>query len=330
VAAGKWPVIGERLPRDDRAPWHVSISGLVEQPLELSLNELRRLPYCQRQVDIHCVTRWSKLGARFGGVLLKDLLQQASVQRSARFIRFVARSARAHSTSLKLDDAIALNTLLALDYDDSPLPVEHGGPLRVVTPGRYFYKSLKWLERIELLAVDQLGYWEQVAGYHNAADPWLQQRYIATQLSRPQLEAILRQRDFSGLDLLNLEASGRNLAGLIAREALLRNADFRDCRLEHACFERANLSNAHFRGADLRGASFRDADVEGADFSGANLRGADFRGASLIGATFFDEQAGFESASTAALDGSTQIERASLAQLTPNQAALIERLWATG
>jgi hypothetical protein len=225
---------------------------------------------------------------------------------------------------------MALNVLLALDYEGTPLSMEHGGPVRVVTPGRYFYKSLKWLQRIELLAVDVLGYWEREAGYHNLADPWLEQRYIASQLDRRQLDAILQKRDFSGLDLLSLDARGRDLAGLAAREALLRNADFRDCLLMSSCFDRANLSNAHFAGAVLRNASFRDADVEGADFSGADLRGADFRGASLVGVTFgSDKQTAGAGEVAAQMDASTQFDRTTLDQLTPSQADWVARQGAT-
>jgi DMSO/TMAO reductase YedYZ molybdopterin-dependent catalytic subunit len=324
VAAGKWPVIGERLPRDDDSPWRVTIAGLVERPLTLALDELRGLPQRQQQVDIHCVTRWSKLGAPFGGVLLADLLKLAHLKPDARFVSFVARSARSHRTSLQLSEALKLNTLVAIDYDDAPLAAEHGGPVRVVTPGRYFYKSLKWLERVELLQADQLGYWEREAGYHNWADPWLEQRYIANQIDRRQLERILQNRDFSGLDLLGLDVSDRELTSLKAHDALLRNANFSRCRLSGACFDRANLSNAHFAAANLQNASFRDADVEGADFSGADLRGADFRGASLVGVTFFASSPADTSA-CARFDAATCMDGAALEQLTPLQAEVVQR-----
>jgi DMSO/TMAO reductase YedYZ molybdopterin-dependent catalytic subunit len=321
VAPGKWPVIGERAPRQDDAPWMVSVTGLVERARDFSLNDLRSLPYNQLQLDIHCVTRWSKPGAQFGGVFLADVLKLAGVAPSARYVSFVARSDRSHSTSLLLADALELGVLIALDHDDQPLASEHGGPVRVVTPGRYFYKSLKWLERIELLAEDRLGYWEQVAGYHNQADPWRQERYLAANLDKRQVERLLALRDFSGQDLRSVDARGHDLTGLMARGALLRDADFGGCWLTGACFDGANLSNAHFAGADVRSASFRQADVEGADFSGADLRGADLSGAAMTGVTFFTAEGSGSAA--ARIDATTRIEPSAIADLTPPQANFV-------
>jgi hypothetical protein len=214
-----------------------------------------------------------------------------------------------------------LDALVALRYDGQPLESEHGGPVRVVVPGRYFYKSLKWLARIELLADDRLGYWEAVAGYHNQADPWLEQRYIAPALTKRQAAAVLASRDFRGFDLRGLDARGRNLEALQAAGALLRNADFRGCKLQRADLAGANLSNARLQQADLRGASLAGADVEGADFSGADLRGADCRGASLLGTTFVDEARSL----SAVLDGSTRFNKDGLDALAPLQADFVRR-----
>ena len=325
AAPGRWPQVGERTPRDDASPWTVSIGGLVAPPITLSLAELHALPQVEQSIDIHCVTRWSKLGVRFTGVLLADLIAQGAPRDAARFVSFVARSSRAHSTSLLLTDAIDLGALVALSCDGAPLPLEHGGPVRVVVPGRYFYKSIKWLERIELLADDRLGYWEAETGYHNVADPWREERFIAAGISRHELQRLLASRDWSGREVLGVEARGLDLAGLVARGALLRNAHFEGARLSAAILDNANLSNAHFAGADLRGASFRDADAEGSDFSGADLRGADFRGASLLGVSFVDlAAAGAERFPSATrIDGATQFDAASLADLAPPQAAFV-------
>jgi DMSO/TMAO reductase YedYZ molybdopterin-dependent catalytic subunit len=323
AAAGKWPAIGERKPAAGGS-WVVTISGEVEHPQSFSLAELQALPQHRELVDIHCVTRWSKLAVAFGGVALDSLLARACPKPSARFASFVARSERGHSTSLPLDEARQLKTLVALEADGRPLDELHGGPVRVVVPGRYFYKSLKWLERIELLAADRLGYWESVAGYHNSADPWREQRYLAPGLSRRQMAEALAGRDFSGQDLRSLDARGHDLSGLIALNAILRDADFRHCRLQEAAFDGANLSNAHFQGADLRRASFASADVEGADFCGADLREANFAGASLVGASFYAESSAGEPPRPAArIDQSTRIDRESLDQLTPLQAAFV-------
>jgi DMSO/TMAO reductase YedYZ molybdopterin-dependent catalytic subunit len=325
VARDKWPLVGERLPKDVADPWLVRVNDLVVKPQVFGLTDLRVLGWIEQPVDIHCVTRWSKPGVRFGGILLKTLLNFVNPQTSARFVSFIAHSARNHSTSLPLADAVSLGAMLALEADGRPLPVEHGGPVRVVVPGRYFYKSLKWLAEIELLAEDHLGYWESNAGYHNEADPWQEQRYVAEGLSKQQAEVILSKRDIRGRELRNLTAAGLDLSCLNACGAVLRNADFRRASLSNANFDGANLSNAHFEDANLTGASFAGADVEGADFRGSDLRGASFRGASLIGVSFcepFDAPGGpFRRG--AIVDRTTLIDSGAIDVLTPDQAAYI-------
>ena len=318
AAPGRWPQVGERAPRDDSSPWQVTIAGEVDHPHTLSLAELAALPQVERAIDIH----WSKLGVRFSGVLLADLLTPVEPRTTARFVSFVARSSRDHSTSLVLADAISQGALVALQVDGQPLPTEHGGPVRVVVPGRYFYKSLKWLERIDLLADDRLGLWEAQAGYHNVADPWREERFVAAGISRHEMRKLLASRDWSGREVLGVEARGLDLVGLVARGAILRNAQFEQCRLAGAEFDGANLSNAHFAGADLRRVSFRQADTEGCDFIGADLRGADFRGAALLGATFVDCDAPTKEVQRLAtrIDRTTSFDDAALAELTPTQA----------
>jgi hypothetical protein len=257
------------------------------------------------------------LGVRFGGVLLADVLSAAMPLATARYVSFVAHSDRGHSTSLPLADALGLGVLLATEAEGRPLATEHGGPVRVVTPGRYFYKSLKWLRRIELLAEDRLGYWEATAGYHNRGDPWREERYVAAALGREEVRRVLVARDFAGRDLRSIDAAGHALDGLDARGALLRDADFQNARLAGADFSGANLSNARFNGADLAGARFADADVEGADFCGADLRGADFRGASLFGATFIAGE------SAARIDAATRFSPERLDDLAAEQAQFV-------
>jgi DMSO/TMAO reductase YedYZ molybdopterin-dependent catalytic subunit len=317
VAAGKWPLVGEQSPRRDDAPWRVHVDGAVSHALTLSLTDLQALPQVEQVVDIHCVTRWSKLGVRFSGVPLAALLERAGPAANARFVAFVARSDRDHSTSLELDDALALNALIALAADGRPLEESHGGPVRVVVPHRYFYKSLKWLERIELLGEDRLGFWESTAGYHNTADPTSEQRYIAAGISKSDARALLASRDISARQLLNLDARGHDLAGLAARGALLRNADFRGCNLRGANFVGANLTNAHLEGADLREARFDGADLEGANLAGADLRGANFSGARLLAATF--RAAVGHRQGDVLLDESTRFSADSLEDLTPEE-----------
>ena len=334
VAPGKWPFVGESGPNPARRdePWRLTVSGLVARPQTWSLEELHQFPQTDIQLDIHCVTRWSKLGARFGGVLLQTLLDICQPLASARFVSFIARSARRHSTSLSREDALSLETLIALSYEDRPLEEVHGGPLRTVVRDRYFYKSVKWLEEVRLLAEDDLGYWEKEAGYHNEADPWLEQRYIVPNIDNQLYRRILQERDFSHRDLLGIRADGRTLTGLNARRALLRDAHFERSQLDGACFDGANLSNAHFQGASLRGASFRPdngqpADLEGADFRGADLRGADLTGASLFGASFCPEKSDSnEPWPPALLDQTTRIQPEALERLTSLQQDFVRRV----
>lgn len=322
AAPGKWPLVGEKGPRERSDPWTVSVDGLIRRPRSWTVDELRSMAQVEREVDIHCVTRWSKIGARFGGVEIRTLLDACKPMPEGRFLSFVARSERKHSTSLPIADAVNLGALVALTYEGEPLEDIHGGPVRVITPGRYFYKSLKWLERIEALAEDRLGYWENEAGYHNIADPWKEQRYIAPNLDPKALCTALESRDLSGLDFPSLDARGRDLSGLNARHALLRNANFQGVDLRGGRFDGANLSNAHFQGADLRGVSLRDCDAEGADFRGADLRGADFIGASIFGATFVHEDAP-DAATLARIDSTTLMDVEALAMLTPRQLSYV-------
>ena len=328
VKGDRWPVVGESAPRKSDAPWTVTLCGEVASCRTWTLEELRSLPQVDRRVDVHCVTRWSKLEMRFEGVRFADIVHDpADVplwKEDATHVSFVARSDRGHSTSLPLEELLRLDPILAFSAQGKPLSPEHGGPVRMVVPGKYFYKSVKWLERIEFLSADRLGYWEAEAGYHNGADPWQEQRYIAASVGKQEASRLIRQRDFSGRDLLSLQASGMNLEKLRATGALLRNADFRGANLQQADFRGANLSNAHLQSADLRGADFRDADLEGADLSDADLRGADLRGTSLFGTTFcVVDQAGF-AGSAATMDSSTRFDPTALQGLTAEQRQFVD------
>ena len=320
VAPGKWPFIGQRAPSDSDQPWQVSITGQVEQPVTLSLEQLGTQPQCSKTIDIHCVTRWSKLDANFSGVLLEHLLDLAKPKSSAKYISFVSRTDNHHSSSLEIETAINLKTMIATHYADAPLETNHGGPIRCIVPGRYFYKSVKWVETIELLAEDRLGNWEAESGYHNLADPWHEQRYMSPEIDKRKAAKLIASRDFSEQSLRSIDCSKRDLSGLVASKAILRDAKFNDAVLESANFEGANLANAHFRGAKLVGANFKGADVEGADFSGADLRGADFTGAATIGASFFNQEL------AATLDATTIIPADQRAKLFPAQLTYVEKL----
>ncbi len=324
VGPSRWPFVGERTCGPGKPEWILQVGGLVERPFALSLVELSKLPQTSKSIDIHCVTRWSKLDVEFSGVLLIELLYRAVVCANAKFVAFVARSTRNHTSSLHLDDALELETLIATHVDGGLLPSEHGGPIRGIVPGRYFYKSVKWLERIELLAENQLGFWEATSGYHDHADPWLEERYMAANIDRRLARQLIESKNFSGQDLRSIDCSQRDLSGLNARGALLRDANFSRCQLREADFSDANLSNARFSAADLHGANFAKADLEGAEFAGADLTGVDFRGCSWFGTSFcIDDDAGNFTAG-AKFDRTTKFDQAAVEQLTDHQRRFVE------
>ncbi len=235
------------------------------------------------------------------------------------FVSFKARSDRCHSTSLPWAEAIRLGAFIAWSVNGGPLPREHGGPLRMIVPGKYFYKSLKWLETIERLPADRLGYWEAEAGYHNAADPWLEQRYVASSLNRQQAAALIASRDFSARDLRGLSAADRELEGLQAVQALLRNADFRRSKLRNSNFRGANLSNARFGGADCVAPALRKLTWTEPTLSCQILRGADLSVATMFGTTFGEVDDLGQVRRGARIDATTRVDREKLEALVAEQ-----------
>jgi hypothetical protein len=297
TATRKFPVVGELAPPPetlDLGSWRLNVDGLVERPLSLTHAEVLALPQSELVADIHCVTSWSHLGMRLQGVPLAVVLDRAVPRPEARFVRFEAYSPRRHDTSLPLDLALA-DTWLIHSRDGEPLTPEHGYPLRTVTPSRYFYKSLKWVRRIELLAEDYLGYWERESSYHNHADPWPgDERFVSGSLPPDKLKALREAASYVpyrgarkvvvGADLRGWEPKTRDLGDLH-----LKNCDLRGARLEGADLRGANLSLSNLRDANLAGADLRGADLEGADFAGADLTGADLRDTFLSATKFFDQ-----------------------------------------
>lgn len=151
-----------------------TISGEVNKPLSLPFRELSSLPTVELTVDVHCVTGWSMLDARFKGVRLADLAKMAEVKESARHAIFEA--AAGYTANVLRREALASNVLLAFEHEGSPLGRAHGAPLRALVPDLYFWKSAKWVTGVRFTARDEPGYWEQ-RGYHNHADPWREERY---------------------------------------------------------------------------------------------------------------------------------------------------------
>ena len=171
----KWPVLhAGSVPDTDLATWDFRVFGEVENPITLSWEELTALPKAENVQDIHCVTRWSRFDARFGGVHWREVAELVRPKPSARFV--VAHAEQGFTSNVPLEFLEDDNALLATEADVEPLTPEHGWPLRLVIPGKYFWKSAKWLRAIELRATDEPGFWERY-GYHNDADPWREERY---------------------------------------------------------------------------------------------------------------------------------------------------------
>jgi DMSO/TMAO reductase YedYZ molybdopterin-dependent catalytic subunit len=175
VKTEKWPVLHYgSVPRVELDAWDLRVDGLVERPLRWSWSEFERLPRVQVKSDIHCVTRWSRYDNLWEGVSLRWLLSQAGLRPEARHA--VIHAEQGFTTNLPVSELDQDDVLLADRHDGSPLTPDHGWPLRLVVPRRYFWKSAKWVRRIELVAQDQPGFWER-NGYHNAADPWKEERF---------------------------------------------------------------------------------------------------------------------------------------------------------
>lgn len=290
----KFPVVGEKAPSPealDLDAWRLEVTGRVFEPVTWTWQDFVALTWRDRTVDIHCVTGWSRLGSTFRGVPLADVLTRSQPTEDARFVRFEAYSERRHDTTLPLELALE-DTWLVHEADGEALTPEHGYPLRTLTPSRYFYKSLKWLHRIELLAEDRPGYWERESSYHNVGDPWPgDQRFTSGSLEPEQVKRFREAKSFDryriqrkvllGLDLRGWRPASNDLSGLE-----LKNCDLRGAHLAGADLRGANLSLSNLRGADLRRADARGADLEGADFSGADLRHADLRDTFLSAARF--------------------------------------------
>ncbi len=170
-----WPVLDLGVQPDvSRDRWRLRVEGLVQAPLRLTLEEFMALPQVEAVSDIHCVTQWSRYDNRWQGVRARDLIAMARPKEEARFVAFTSYDG--YTTNVPLADFLGEDVLLAHAWEGQPLTRQHGGPVRVVLPKLYFWKSPKWVTRIELLREDRPGFWE-VRGYHSYGDPWREERY---------------------------------------------------------------------------------------------------------------------------------------------------------
>ena len=171
----KFPVLHYgSVPKTDLRTWDFKVWGLVDSPFRLTWAEFKTLPRKTVQTDIHCVTRWSKLDTAWEGVPIQAILEAAQLRPAAAFV--LAHSEQGYTANLPLDVLDDDDVLLADTFNGEPLEPEHGYPLRLVVPKRYFWKSAKWIRGLEFLDHDILGFWERY-GYSNNADPWKEERF---------------------------------------------------------------------------------------------------------------------------------------------------------
>ncbi|MBI2241375.1 MAG: sulfite oxidase-like oxidoreductase [Magnetospirillum gryphiswaldense] len=171
----EWPVLDLGIqPNLAQADWSLSVAGAVEQPIRWSWNDFLAQPQVQMVSDIHCVTTWSRYDNTWQGVSARHLLARVKPRATARFVMF--RSYDGYTTNVPLSRFADDDVLLAHSWEGQLLSREHGGPVRVVIPKLYFWKSAKWLRAITFMDQDSPGYWE-LRGYHDEGDPWTEQRY---------------------------------------------------------------------------------------------------------------------------------------------------------
>ena len=171
----KWPVLhAGSIPNTGLATWDLFVKGEVESPIRISWEEINALPRTTHTQDIHCVTRWSRFDVTFAGVQWSAVKELIGQRPSARYA--IAHAEQGFTANVPISFLEDEHALLATHADGDPLTPEHGWPLRLVIPGKYFWKSAKWLRGIELSATDKPGFWERY-GYHNDADPWREERY---------------------------------------------------------------------------------------------------------------------------------------------------------
>ena len=175
VVTGKWPVLTYgSTPRFDPRTWTFRCTGLVAQEVQWSWPEFLALPRTEVACDIHCVTHWSRLDNRFGGVHVREIMARVRLRPGVTHVLIHADPD--YTANLSLAELVADDVVLALEHDGQALTPEHGGPLRLVVPRLYFWKSAKWLRAFEFLDVNVPGFWED-NGYHMRADPWREERY---------------------------------------------------------------------------------------------------------------------------------------------------------
>jgi DMSO/TMAO reductase YedYZ molybdopterin-dependent catalytic subunit len=170
-----WPVLTYgSVPRIDLKTWSLRLIGLVEEEVSFTWEEFNSLPQVTVHCDIHCVTTWSRLDNDFAGVLVSEVLSRVRLKPEAKAV--MVHSHGGYTTNLSVDEISGPDCMFALSHDGQPLTAEHGGPLRLLVPKLYLWKSAKWVRGLEFVAQEKPGFWETY-GYHMHGDPWKEERY---------------------------------------------------------------------------------------------------------------------------------------------------------
>ncbi len=171
----RFPVLhAGAIPQVELATWDFTVDGAVASQMTWTWDEFRQMPGADRTVDIHCVTKWSKFDTNWAGVPVRWIWDQISPLASATHV--LVNAYGGYTANLPIDDFLRDDNLFAWSYDGAPLEREHGGPLRLVVPHLYFWKSVKWVRGFTVTSHDEPGFWER-AGYHMYGDPFQEQRY---------------------------------------------------------------------------------------------------------------------------------------------------------
>ncbi len=170
-----WPVLDLGiLPEIKLSDWSLTVDGLCENPKTYTIDDLKKLGETTDTSDFHCVTGWSQYDMKWQGVLFSKIAADCKIQLAAKFVWIEASDN--YTTNIPIEEAMKYDVLIAYNVDDKPLPKEHGGPVRMITPQLWAWKGAKWIKRITFLREDRRGFWEE-RGYSNSAIPWLNDRY---------------------------------------------------------------------------------------------------------------------------------------------------------
>lgn len=295
----KFPVTGEKKASKvlTKENYRLILESLGGDFSSLTYKDIVSLPSETQTFDIHCVTSWSRLHTTFTGIRLGKFLESQNIKKNIieelPYVQFEAYSERLHDTSLPLDFAWD-GSWLVYEIDNLPLTPQHGFPIRIITPSRYFYKSLKWLKKIRLIKNDRLGFWERNSSYHNDGNPWMEQRF-----DQSVVESAEEIKQFKNLDSFesfqppnkpkvflkcrfdNWEPKSKDL-----RFLQLKSCYFTGAKLSGIDFSDTNLTLSKFNHADISNACFNNSDLEGADFSKATLKNTTFNNNSMSATTF--------------------------------------------